>query len=388
MFELTKIEKEIKKSAMDFAKGEFDKDTFMAMSKTGTFPQKLLEKACEIGLLGVHLPEAYGGGGLGIAEQAVILEALSAHDSTAAFALASGFFGAEPIAESGEKAVADRVIAPVSMGKALCATAFYEADVQTVSPLFSSTAMKTDAGWILNGTKTNVLNGNMADFFLVICRTRSHGDAPTDECTAFIVDREMDGVTLSDQGPSLGMGMVSRATLNFTNTTIPFSHVIGKEGKGMHQLRAFQCAHWILVASLAVGIAKGACKRTLDYIKQREQFGKRIADFRINRHKIADMAVKIELASLAVRKAALSYDAHERKPEVPALARLIATDTAVKVSDEAVQLMGGYGYMAEYEVERFLRDAKFLELMGGEKSVLLDIIGDKEIGRIKERRRI
>ncbi|MBI9090823.1 MAG: acyl-CoA/acyl-ACP dehydrogenase [Desulfobacterium sp.] len=386
MFELTRLEKEIKKSARDFAKGEFDQDAFMAMSKKGTFPQKLLDKACEIGLMGVHLAEAHGGGGLGIAEQAVILEELAIHDSTAGFALAASFFGVESIGDSGDKSMAERVIPLVSMGKALCATAFYETDVQTVSPVFISTAMKTDSGWILNGTKTNVLNGTLADFFLVICSTRSGENAPPGGCTAFLVDRGMDGVTLSDQGPSMGMGMVPRATLNLENVTVPFSSVIGTAGKGMDQLRAFQCAHWILVAALGVGIAKGAYKRTLDYIKQREQFGKRIADFRVNRHKIADMAVKIDLASLAARRAARSYDAGERKPEVSALARLIATDTAVRVSDEAVQLLGGYGYMAEYEVEHFLRDAKFLELMGGEKSVLLDIIGDKEIGRPKEKR--
>jgi len=374
MGELTKLERQMKAAAREFARGEFDKDALLKMSRARTFPRKILKKAGNTGLIGVHLSGEHGGGGGTIAEQAVVFEELAAHDSTAGFALASAAFGLELVGAFGEPDLKAEMIGPVCAGEKVCTTAFYETDVQVSFPKFETQTEKTDKGWRINGTKTNVLNGGLADYFILICRDNQNG-------TMFLVDKETGGIEVRDQGPRLGMEMVCASTINFTNTSVPDSRIIGDAGKAMDQLKIFQCGHWILTAALALGTAKGAFKRALNYIRQREQFGKPIGAFRVSQNKIGDMGLKIELTGLALRQATLSYDAGKHKIELSAMAKLCATRTAVEVSDKAVQLLGGYGYMTEYEVEHFLRDAKALDLMAGEKTLLMDIISENKMGK-------
>jgi alkylation response protein AidB-like acyl-CoA dehydrogenase len=164
---------------------------------------------------------------------------------------------------------------------------------------------------------------------------------------------------------------------------VPLTNLIGKEGNGFYQVLEFFDESRILVAAQALGTAQGAFDRALDYIKQREQFGKKIGQFQVSQHKIADMATKIELARLITYKAAWNFDQGRIDPKLTSMAKMYAARTAVEVADEAIQLLGGYGYMLEYEVERFYRDAKITEIYEGTKEIQKNTIANAFLGKLK-----
>ena len=198
-----------------------------------------------------------------------------------------------------------------------------------------------------------------------------------------LVEADRKGVTATDIGDKMGIRMMSTAEVNFKDVRVPLTNLVGKEGKGFYQVLEFFDESRILIAAQALGTAQGAFDRALAYVKQREQFGKKIADFQITQHKLADMATKIELARLMTYKAAWNYDKGNIDPKLTSMAKMYAARTAVEVADEAIQLLGGYGYMAEYEVERFYRDAKITELYEGTKEIQKNTIASAVLGKFK-----
>jgi alkylation response protein AidB-like acyl-CoA dehydrogenase len=199
-----------------------------------------------------------------------------------------------------------------------------------------------------------------------------------------VVEADRKGVTAVDLGDKMGILMMPTAEINFKDVRVPVSNLIGKEGKGFYQILEFFNESRVLVAAQALGIAQGAFDRALDYVKQREQFGKKIAQFQVTQHKLADMATKIELARLITYKAAWNFDQGGRvDPKLSSMAKMFAARTAVEVADEAIQLLGGYGYMAEYEVERFYRDAKITEIYEGTKEIQKNTIASAVLGKLK-----
>ena len=177
--------------------------------------------------------------------------------------------------------------------------------------------------------------------------------------------------------------MMTTAEVSFRDVRVPQSNLIGKVGKGFYQVLNFFDESRIQVAAQALGIAQGAFDRALAYVKQREQFGKKIAQFQVNQHKLADMATKIELARLITYKAAWNFDQGRIDPKLTSMAKMVAGRTAVEVADEAIQLLGGYGYMTEYEVERFYRDAKITEIYEGTREIQKNTIASAVIGKLK-----
>jgi alkylation response protein AidB-like acyl-CoA dehydrogenase len=184
-------------------------------------------------------------------------------------------------------------------------------------------------------------------------------------------------------GEKLGIHMVATAELNFKNVRVPASNLIGEEGQGFYQVLEFFDESRILVAAQALGTAQGAYNRALAYVKEREQFGRKIAQFQVTQHKLADMATKIELARLITYKAAWNFDQGRTDPKLTAMAKMYAARTAVEVADEAIQLLGGYGYMAEYEVERFYRDAKITEIYEGTREIQKNTIAGAILGNLR-----
>jgi len=197
------------------------------------------------------------------------------------------------------------------------------------------------------------------------------------------VEADREGVSDADVGEKMGIHMIPTAEMNFKEVRVPLSNLIGKEGRGFYQVLEFFDESRVLVAAQALGIAQGAFDRALAYVKQREQFGKKIAQFQITQHKLADMATKIELARLITYKAAWNFDQGRIDPKLTSMAKMYAARTAVEVADEAIQLLGGYGYMTEYEVERFYRDAKITEIYEGTKEIQKNTIASGVIGKIK-----
>lgn len=370
--ELTRSQREIQKAAADFAKGEFDKALALDWDDQGVFPEVIWKKAAELGFIGLHWPEKYDGGGLGMLETALVAEAFCRRDSTLGCALALAGSGAEGLLHFGSETLREKYLPSLANAERSAAMAYGEPEVGAALSAVQTTAMSEDGGWCINGRKTYVLNGRSAGMFIVLARTTG------ERLSMFLVARDLPGVDVQDDGRKLGLNMTGTSTVRFTDVRIPADHLIGPEGSAPAQLDRFATATGISIAAQALGIAAGALDRSLAYIKARKAFSRKLAVFEITRHKIAEMVAAVETARLMVYQAAVKPDT-----VTAALARLTATRAAVAVADEAIQLFGGYGYMKESEVERFYRDAKTLSLLLGGQSALKRTIADSTIGPLK-----
>jgi len=382
-FELSKSQKEIQKAARDFAKGEFDKELALELDRKHEFPKKIWEKTAQLGFLGIHFPEKYSGQGLGVLENIIIAEEFCRRDSSIGCAVVLSGFASECILRFGSEELKEKFLPPVAEGRMMSAGAFTEPDHGSDITFMDTRAARDGDDWVIDGTKTFITNGGMAGFYTVLCQTDPDARPAYRGISMILVEADRDGVTATDVGEKMGIRMMATAEMNFKNVRVPVSNLIGKEGRGFYQVLEFFDESRILVAAQALGTAQGAFDRALDYVKQREQFGKKIAQFQVTQHKLADMATKIELARLITYKAAWNYDQGGRiDPKLTSMAKMYAARTAVEVADEAIQLLGGYGYMAEYEVERFYRDAKITEIYEGTKEIQKNTIAGALIGKI------
>ena len=382
-FELSKSQKDIQKAARDFAKGEFDKDLILEMDNNHEYPTKIWQKAGELGFIGMHYPEAYSGQDLGVVENILVAEELCRKDSTVGACIILSSFASECILRFGSEALKKKFLPPVAEGKMLSAGAFTEPGHGSDITLMDTTAVKQGDEWVINGNKTFITNGGMAGFYTVLCQTDSKATPSYKGISMILVEGDREGLTTTSVGDKMGIRMMATTEVNFSNVRVPLSNLVGEEGKGFYQVLEFFDESRILIAAQALGTAQGAFDRALDYVKQREQFGKKIAEFQVTQHKLADMATKIELARLMTYKAAWNFDQGRIDPKLTSMAKMYAARTAVEVADEAIQLLGGYGYMKEYEVERFYRDAKITELYEGTKEIQKNTIASAVLGKFK-----
>jgi alkylation response protein AidB-like acyl-CoA dehydrogenase len=382
MFELARSQKEIQKAAREFAKGEFDKELTVDLEKTRAYPKKIWKKAGDLGFIGIQFPEEYSGGGMGLVEACLIAEELCRKDSTLGAVLMQAGYGAECIHRFGSASLKARYLPGVAEGDTLAGAAFTETDRGDDFSNLETTAVLDGERWVINGVKKYVSNSGAAGFYVVLCRTSSEltGDRGA---SLIIVERDQEGVVAESMGDKLGMNMMDTGQVSFTNVSVPADNLVGKEGQGIPQVKSFLDEVRLVAAARAVGTAAGAFDRALLYVKQREQFGRKLAQFQITRHKIADMATKVEMARLITYRAAMAFDAGKADTALVSMAKMSAARLAVDVTDEAIQLFGGYGYMTEQEVERFYRDAKLAELTLGNPDAQKDNIADIVIGKLK-----
>jgi len=382
-FELTKSQIEIQKAAREFAKGEFDKDLALELDRKHEFPTKIWKKAADLGFIGVHYPEKYSGQDLGVLENIIIADEFCAQDSTIGSAVVLSSFASECILRFGSDELKQKFLPAVAEGEMLSAGAFTEPGHGSDITALETTAVREGDEWVINGTKTFITNGGMAGFYCTMCQTDDNVQPSYRGISLILVEAEREGVTATDVGDKMGIHMMATAEINYNNVRVPVANVIGEEGRGFYQVLEFFDESRILVAAQALGIAQGAYNRALAYVKQREQFGRKIAQFQVTQHKLADMATKIELARLITYKAAWNYDQGRIDPKLTSMAKMYAARTAVEVADEAIQLLGGYGYMTEYEVERFYRDAKITEIYEGTKEIQKNTIASAVLGKLK-----
>ncbi|CAB1079804.1 acyl-CoA dehydrogenase [Alkalispirochaeta odontotermitis] len=382
-FELTKSQKEIQKAAKEFAKGEFDKELALELDRTHEFPTKIWKKAADLGFIGVHYPEKYSGQDLGVLENIIIADVFCAQDSSIGSAIALASFASECVLRFGSEELKQRFLPAVAEGEMLSAGAFTEPDHGSDITSLDTTAVREGDEWVINGTKTFITNGGKAGFYCTMCQTDGDVQPSYRGISLILVEKEREGITATDIGDKMGIHMMATAEVNFKDVRVPVSNVIGQEGKGFYHVLEFFDESRILVAAQALGTAQGAYDRALAYVKQREQFGRKIAQFQVTQHKLADMATKIELARLVTYKAAWNFDQGRIDPKLTSMAKMYAARTAVEVADEAIQLLGGYGYMTEYEVERFYRDAKITEIYEGTKEIQKNTIASALIGKLK-----
>jgi alkylation response protein AidB-like acyl-CoA dehydrogenase len=382
-FELSKSQKEIQRAAREFAKGEFDKELALELDRKHEFPRKIWQKAAELGFIGVHYPEPYSGQNLGCLENILIAEEFCARDSGIGSAIVLASFASECVLRFGSDELKQRFLPQVAEGKMLSGGAFTEPGHGSDITSLDTTAVRHGAEWVINGTKTFITNGGLAGFYCTLCQTDVGCTPSYRGISMILVEADRPGLTTADVGEKMGIHMMATAEVNYKDVRVPAANLIGKEGRGFYQVLEFFDESRILVAAQALGIAQGAFDRALAYVKERQQFGKRIADFQVTQHKLADMATKIELARLMTYKAAWNYDQGRIDPKLTSMAKMYAARTAVEVADEAIQLLGGYGYMTEYEVERFYRDAKITEIYEGTKEIQKNTIASAVLGKLK-----
>ncbi len=372
-FDLTKELRDIQKAARDFARGEFDPDAVLEYDMNQKFPSSIWKKACELGFVGMHLPEEHGGQGLGLLENVLIAEAFCRQDSGMGIALGLSDFGSEIILRYGNEIQKNKILPLITQGNSVFSVAFLE-EGYALSAM-ETTARADEKGYLINGKKAFVTLGSLARHMIVACKTRS--DDPLAQ-SMFLFERDAEGVHVSPMGEKLGMRTVPLDEIAFRDVVVPDESRIGEEDQGYDQIRGFLDDMRVKIGAMGLGLAQGSMDRALEYSKSREQFGRAIVKFDDIKNKLADMYMDIEMARLIVYKAAWSLDNGSPDKAANIMSKAISTKTAYKVANDAVQIFGGFGYMKEGHIERFCRDARalgnFLEPERIQRKMLADHI--------------
>jgi alkylation response protein AidB-like acyl-CoA dehydrogenase len=332
------------------------------------FPIEVMKKMGELGLLGIFVPEHYGGSGLSYAEYATVLMELgkvcggvglsvAAHNS-----LCTGH-----IYYHGTEAQKQKYLPKLATGEWIGAWGLTEANTGSDAMRMKTTAVQDGDYWVLNGTKNWITHGLSGDVAVVLIRTGELLDSKG--ITAFIIEKGTPGFSAVKIKDKLGVRASETAELIFDNVRIPKENVIGEVGQGFKQAMQILDGGRISIASLSCGIARGAFEASVKYAKEREQFGQPIAHFQAIGFKLADMATQIEAAELLTYQAAHKKDTHQAVTKEGAFAKYFASEVSVKCGNEAVQIMGGYGYTKEYPAEKFLRDAKLMTIGEGTSEI-------------------
>ncbi len=383
-FELTEEQRDIKKAAKEFAEGEFDRELARELEQKHEFPWEIWRKACELGFVGIHFPEEFGGGGYGIFENVLVVEEFCRVDSGIGIALSLSDFASEVILRFGTKEQKEKYLIPLTQGKAISAGGFTEPDHGSDITLMSTQAVKEGDEFVINGTKTFITNGVIADYVVVLCQTDFDASPTYRGQSTIVVEKGTPGFEATEVGEKMGIKMTSTAELSFRDVRVPAKNLVGEENRGFYQVLEFFDESRIEIAAQAVGIAQGAYERALQYAKERTQFGRKIAEFQAIQHKLAEMATKIETARLLLYKAAWNFDQGRIDPKLTSMAKFYAGRVAVEVADEAIQIFGGYGYIADYDVERFYRDARITEIYEGTREIQKNTIASAIVGKWKK----
>ncbi len=381
-FELTQEQMDIKKAAREFASNEFKKEIAEEFDKKEEFPVDLWRKAAELGFIGVHFPEEYGGGGMGILENTLIVEEFCRADSTIGSAIILADFSSEVVMRFGSEEQKKEVLNKVAKGKAITAGCYTEPDAGSDLTAIKTKAEKDGDEWVINGTKTFITNGTIADYYIVLAVTDPDAKPRYRGFTTFLIKRNTPGISVNKIHGKMGIRASPTAEVSFKNVRVDESAIIGQLNRGFYQVMEFFDESRVEIASQALGIAQGAFDRAVNYLKQRKQFGQPIGAFQAIQHRLADLKTLLEATRLLVYKAAWNYDQGRIDPGLTSMAKYLAGKIAVKICDEAIQFHGGYGYIAEYEVERFYRDAKITEIYEGTKEIQLNTIAKEVLGKL------
>jgi alkylation response protein AidB-like acyl-CoA dehydrogenase len=365
-FELNEEQRMIQDMAYKFAVNEMA-PVAQEYDREEKFGRDIWKKACEAGLVGPTIPEAYGGPGFGFLEQAIITEQLSRVDLGLCLCIIAAIFGSEHIIFFGSEEQKKKYLPLLVSGEAISAGAFTEPDAGTDVASARTRAVKDNGDYVINGTKMFITNGTVCDFFCAFCVTDPDADSRHSRHSIILVEADRPGVTANKIEGKLGVRASDTAEVSFEDVRVPQSNLIGQEGRGFHQLMEFFDATRTMVAAQGVGLGQGALDKALRYVQERKTFGRPLASNQAIQFMLAEMATKIELARTLTYKAAWYVDQGKTDPALNAMAKYFAGEMAVWCCDKALQMHGGYGYIDEYDVQRFYRDAKILEIYEGAK---------------------
>ncbi|HMG36890.1 MAG TPA: acyl-CoA dehydrogenase family protein [Blastocatellia bacterium] len=371
-FELNEDQLQIKRTIREFAEGEL-RPHAIEWDETQHFPVELRPKFAELGIMGVLVPEQYGGAGLGYVEYAIIMEELSRVDPAIALSIAAhNSLGSGHILVAGNEAQKQKYLTPLAKGDQFAAWGLTEPSSGSDASSMRTTASRRDGGWVLNGSKNFITNATVADTTVALAitdrTTASHG------ISAFIIERGTPGFTVAKKENKTGMRASDTAALVFDSCFVPESNLIGEVGQGFIQAMKVLDGGRISIAALSVGIAQGAYEAALKYAKERTQFGRSIAEFQAIQFKIADMATQIEAARLLTYRAAMLKNHGKVTTKESSMAKLYASEVAVRVAEESVQIHGGYGYIKDYPAEKYWRDSKLCTIGEGTSEIQRTVI--------------
>ena len=364
---LSPEQEDIRKLVHDFALREV-KPRAEAIDHHDEFPRDLVDKAAELGLMGMLVPETYGGAGLDHIAFAIFIEEVARFAaSTAGILDVHGSVGTEPILRFGSEEQKRRWLPALATGKTLAAFALTEPEAGSDAAHLKTTAVLRNGGYTLNGTKIFITNAGQAGLYTLMATTRPGSGA--DGITAFLIAGDNPGLKVGPRFKKMGLHGSAIAEVHLEDCLVEERDRLGEEGQGFGIAMDALDSGRIGISAQAVGLAQGALDDAIAYARERQQFGKPIGEFQSIQNKIADMAVKTRAARWLTWKAAALCDAGQPFTRQAAMAKLFATDAAMEITLEALQVFGGYGYLEEYPMARRVRDAKACQIYEGTNQV-------------------
>jgi len=366
-FDLTEEQQMIKKMIREFtdeivAPGAIDRD------RTKEFPVEVFKQLSEMGMMGLPFSEEYGGGGADTVSFAIVTEELSRGCASTGITYSAHIsLGGAPLNLFGTEEQKQTYLTPICTGESFGAFGLTESNAGSDAGGTQTTAKEDGDDYVISGSKVFITNASYAKHLAITAITGNEGGKK--EISAIIVPTNAEGFTVIDNYEKMGLNASNTTELVLDNVRVPKENLLGTRGNGFRQFLVTLDGGRIGIGAMAVGIAQAAFDRALRYSKERKQFGKTLSEFQITQFKLADMAMKIELARTMVHKAAWLKDQGRPFSKEASMCKLYASEIAMEVASEAIQIHGGYGYMKEYEVERYMRDAKLLEIGEGTSEV-------------------
>ena len=366
-FDYSETQRLVGESAKQFAL-QYIAPNVRDWDETQYFPKEVLHKAGEYGFMGIIIPEMYGGAGLSYHEYIKVIEEITKIDPSIGLSIAAhNSLCTNHIYEFGNEEQRQRWLPKLASGEWIGAWGITEHNTGSDAGGMATTAVQDGDHWVLNGAKNFITHGKSGEIAVVIARTGEKGDSHG--MTAFVVERGAPGFTHGKKEDKLGMRASETAEMIFENCRIPQENVLGEVGDGFIQSMKILDGGRISIGALALGISKGAYEASLKYAKERTQFGKPISAFQGVSFKLADMCVEIEAAELLLHKAAFLKNEKRKMTLNSAICKLYASDSCVKIANDAIQIHGGYGYLKDFPVEKFYRDAKLCTIGEGTSEI-------------------
>jgi len=365
-FELSDEQKEIKRAIREFCEKEFTPELALEFDEKEEFPMELYKKAAKLGFTSMRLPEDYGGQGYGLLEDSLVAEEVCRVDPGLGVAVSLGnLMVPDILLKHGTEEQRKKYIPPLARGDTICAAAFSEPEHGSDITRMDTTAVKSGNEWVINGSKEFITNAPVADTFIVLCQTDPNATPSYRGESIFLLEKDTPGLEATKLKRKMGIKPCVTGSLALSDARVSENNLVGELNKGFYYTLELFDETRITVAAQAVGMAQGAFERAFQYAKTRKQFGSPIIKFQGVSFKLADMAIKIEAARMLTYKAAWLFDQGRVDPTATSMAKAFAGRVAMEVTDEAIQIHGGYGYLADYHVERFHRCAKITEIYEG-----------------------
>lgn len=369
---LSEEQEMVQKMVRDFAETEIA--PFVEKMEEGVFPREILKKMAELGLMGMTIPEEYGGAGMDFPSYIIAINELSRISATVGVILSvHTSVGTNPILYFGTEEQKQKYVTKLASGEYLGAFCLTEPAAGSDAGSLKTRAVKRDDHYVINGAKVFITNGGEADTYIVFASTNP--ELGSKGVSAFIVEKDTPGLVIGKDEHKMGLHGSRTVQLTFEDAKVPLENLLGQEGEGFKIAMANLDVGRIGIAAQALGIAEAALQHATDYAKERVQFGKPIAHQQGVGFKLADMATTVEGARLLTYRAANLRAAGKPAGKEASMAKLFASQTAMDVATEAVQILGGYGYTKDYPVERFFRDAKVCEIYEGTSEIQRVVIG-------------